>query len=711
MGEYSLPLGLRADLQKIHTGVATFTIHSQFARGPFTIKGKVDLSKNSWQAVFSTKSLSTACLQDLLPVYAPIEFKGRIEGNSSLSGSVIPFWVDYDSHIQTHSFAITYQGQPLIFPPNIANSLGTAIRLEGDLNHLQAIINIPNLAPPLRGSLRADLEAVRQKKSAVIKGHTLVTIPKGRRQQLDLHTPVELENRFTLNISPHRHSEDTTKIEFEFKGVPQKREITAVINDIKVTSSPLKIVIDGRRQQNNTIGYNLTMKNAPISFAKPGMSGKGHISIQGEGYFPDASAQNGRFKAALTIKEGSLDLKGVSLNKIKARFPISWPPNPAATQKGFLTIGQITDTNSNEAKATATLELRGATYTLNGRLTSPQLPGLLPVINLTSEIHKRFLATNLRITMPKSSFSSDLLHLPMLEGLQIKGDIALKTHLAISPNHLNGEAAIHLENCDIDQKSAALSVRGLVLDLNLPRLPEIISSPVPFTIKEVLAQDTRFTQGRGTFQFTSQEITVRHSTINWCGGRIYLMGTTFNHEGTSRNITVFCEGLRLSDLLQQLGIKRAYGDGRVNGKITMSISHGQVTLSDAFLYSTPGTGGTIRLNGDDLLLMGVPQGSPQYNELAFAGAALKEFKYRWVTLKLSPEESGSVLSLKMAGKPQSPLPFRYDANQHTFIRLQDTKGGINYPIDLDVNFHLPLNKIINYGRSFKDFFSDFSPSK
>ena len=72
-------------------------------------------------------------------------------------------------------------------------------------------------------------------------------------------------------------------------------------------------------------------------------------------------------------------------------------------------------------------------------------------------------------------------------------------------------------------------------------------------------------------------------------------------------------------------------------------------------------------------------------------------------LRLSTEAENLLLRLELDGKPAQPLPFTYNRQLGTFTRIEaKSKQGIDYPIRLDVNFRLPLNRVLHYGGFIKD---------
>ena len=116
----------------------------------------------------------------------------------------------------------------------------------------------------------------------------------------------------------------------------------------------------------------------------------------------------------------------------------------------------------------------------------------------------------------------------------------------------------------------------------------------------------------------------------------------------------------LAMVLEQLGAAQGSGEGAVNGVIPIRWSKGQLHFDRGFLYSTPGQTGTIRLQGTEMLLAGLPAGSPQHTQLDIATEALKDYIYNWAKLSLESEEDLLHIKLQLDGKPNRLLPFGYD---------------------------------------------------
>jgi len=115
------------------------------------------------------------------------------------------------------------------------------------------------------------------------------------------------------------------------------------------------------------------------------------------------------------------------------------------------------------------------------------------------------------------------------------------------------------------------------------------------------------------------------------------------------------------------------------------------------LYSTPGEGGAIQVisasfgQADDMLA------NAQAAQIELAREALKDYTYKWVKLNLTTQGELLKARLQMDGKPAKPLPFIYDKKLGAFTRIEAGAGSRFQGIRLDVNFSLPLNKILHYG--------------
>jgi hypothetical protein len=163
------------------------------------------------------------------------------------------------------------------------------------------------------------------------------------------------------------------------------------------------------------------------------------------------------------------------------------------------------------------------------------------------------------------------------------------------------------------------------------------------------------------------------------------------------HVTFYCDRLNLAQVLEQFGAASAEGQGSVNGRIPLQYAKGQIHFNDGFLFSTPGEGGKIHLSGTDILTAGIPPDTPQYVQMELAREALKDYDYSWAKLNITSQGEELLLQMQMDGKPAKTLPFVYSKDIGGFMKVEaNAKGSKFQGIRLDVNFRLPLNKLLQY---------------
>ena len=103
------------------------------------------------------------------------------------------------------------------------------------------------------------------------------------------------------------------------------------------------------------------------------------------------------------------------------------------------------------------------------------------------------------------------------------------------------------------------------------------------------------------------------------------------------------------------------------------------------------------MKGTEILTAGIPPGTPQYIQMELAREALKDYDYSWAKLNLTTEGEEFLLRLQFDGKPAKLLPFVYKKEIGGFVKVEAGGPGSRFQgIRLDVNFRLPLNKLMQY---------------
>ncbi len=187
---------------------------------------------------------------------------------------------------------------------------------------------------------------------------------------------------------------------------------------------------------------------------------------------------------------------------------------------------------------------------------------------------------------------------------------------------------------------------------------------------------------------------VERIMMNWCGGRVQAAGFYLNKEMETFSTTLFCDRIGYADLLGQLGVGRAEGEGALNGRLPLAISEDGLYFDDGFLFSTPGQGGILRFSNTDTIRRGMPA-VDQVAYLDYSLDALRNFSYNWTKLRFNTEEHNLLLALQLEGQPVSPLPYGYEGGK---IVKKLLGKGIQHPIRLDVNFRFPTEDIFRYSK-------------
>ena len=205
-------------------------------------------------------------------------------------------------------------------------------------------------------------------------------------------------------------------------------------------------------------------------------------------------------------------------------------------------------------------------------------------------------------------------------------------------------------------------------------------------------------QGDIHFQVEApHSILVEGCSFHWAGGRVGSQSFRVNPGVEDYTVELYCDRVELTQALEQFGMTQAQGGGTANGRIPVRYKDGALTFDNGFLYSTPGEKGVLRVQGTEILTAGVPPGTPQYGQLDLAAEALKDFAYEWAKINLHTQGRELVVSLQLDGKPAKPLPFTFDRDIGGFARVSaSSPGSVFQGIRLDVNFRLPLDRLLQY---------------
>ena len=264
---------------------------------------------------------------------------------------------------------------------------------------------------------------------------------------------------------------------------------------------------------------------------------------------------------------------------------------------------------------------------------------------------------------------------------------------------LSGSLQSQVVNAKVTVPESKLVIEGINMSLAMPALPEFRSAP---------GQQLRFAKlslgglaaRKGTIDFQIESLRsmlIEKVHFAWSDGKVDTQAMRISQGIEDYHIILYCDRLNLAQVLEQFGAAAAEGSGSVSGRIPIRYQQGKLSFDDGFLFSTPGAGGKIHLSGTEILTAGIPPDTPQYAQMDLAREALKDYDYKWAKLRLNSEGENLLLQMQMDGKPTKVLPFVYRKDVGGFVRVDAESEGSRFQgIRLDVNFRLPLNKLLQY---------------
>jgi hypothetical protein len=404
----------------------------------------------------------------------------------------------------------------------------------------------------------------------------------------------------------------------------------------------------------------------------------------------------------LTGGEALLPQQEVKIAGARVEFPLQWPPRSTG-KSGTFSVDDLQYRELILGGVSGKLHQTISGFAFKGIHASKLLPQLRFVFDGKFDLVQSgdyALDLHYSATGRKPETAIDLGKLvPAAGGITINGNFEAKGDLSITESGPSGKIRMNLANAKLQMAEQNIAIEGIQMDMLVPKLPEIRSAPrqiISFTNASIGALSLE--GGRIEFQLESaRSLFIEKSNFKWCGGNVDVPAIRIVPGADDYNLTLYCDRLNLARVLEQFGVAAAEGSGAVSGKIPLRYQKGQLNFDDGFLFSTPGEGGKILLKGTEVLTAGIPPGTPQYIQMELAREALKDYDYTWAKLNLTTEGETFLLRLQFDGKPAKLLPFVYKKEIGGFVKVEAGAQGSRFQgIRLDVNFRLPLNKLMQY---------------
>jgi len=489
------------------------------------------------------------------------------------------------------------------------------------------------------------------------------------------------------------------------KSVSKQKRCSIRMGSANLTSGIPEISIQGKGGNGEgTANYTVIVPDMKIaaeslSLRIPSVSLKGTADI----------GNTRKSEGILQFSDAEIKASKLSLQGIKGYLPLKFPGSGSG-KKGSLSAKTLQWDSQNLGSLSSAIQQKESGLVFEGKLRSGLLPGLvLGISGKTGRISPQVSAENdtrISFEIPEYKTSSDIdlgRFSAKTKGLTVnftpRGGLRFKADLNFGNDKLKSRLDSELSHAVIRFKDKDIAVEDLSVGFSMPDIFAGQSAhSQKFSFKKASFGKIVLNDGKAEFQLEpGGSLLIERSSFKWCKGNVNAQALRIFPGVSDYDLSLYCDRLNLAELMEQLGVASAEGDGAVNGRIPLEFRKGKIRFDEAFLFSTPGDGGTIHVTGAETLTAGIPQNTSEYAQIDLAKEALKNFDYQWARLKMVTEGEDLRLQLQFDGKPVDPLPFVYKKELGSFIRVEAGSQGSRFQgIRLDVNMLLPLNKILKY---------------
>ena len=210
-------------------------------------------------------------------------------------------------------------------------------------------------------------------------------------------------------------------------------------------------------------------------------------------------------------------------------------------------------------------------------------------------------------------------------------------------------------------------------------------APMFLRINSIDANGFPLKKMSASIRASEKSLLVIEASADICGGKVALYSLFLDPKTFNTGFTLFVDDVDTGDVLSHFKGFRGEASGKLHGKIKLFVREGgkALRLSDAFLYSTPGEVGKLRME----------DASPVTDNLALAGLddatranvanALTDLDYSALKLNLRrTDRKSATLSVNLNGSA--------------------TRGKTSVPVNLTLNFNGELEQIVNTGLRISD---------
>ena len=205
-------------------------------------------------------------------------------------------------------------------------------------------------------------------------------------------------------------------------------------------------------------------------------------------------------------------------------------------------------------------------------------------------------------------------------------------------------------------------------------------APLHVRGKSLVFDGFELTDVRAAVQASEDHLLMTEATAGFCGGKVSVYALNLAMKSLNAGFTLFVDGVDAGKVLSHLNGFRGTADGRLHGKVKLFVKEGgrAVRFSDAFLYSTPGEIGKLRLPDSENMVDCLTMTGMNADECRNLANVMTDMDYSVLKLDLRRGEGRSAtLSVRVAGSA--------------------TRGQLTVPVDVTLNFRGEIEQLLNLG--------------
>ncbi len=687
---YHIPFSIRAVPVFYENSLIPSRYRALITLTPFNQKldivAEYDILQGDGNVLINTVKLDLGVLS-----HAFAQFTGQVvagEISLSLAAEIKPDGINFLS-LDIPALAIKQNGFETGFEKE-----GGGIFLQTQQQEQRVFIKGLAIKQPVSLLINTDSEGLRldiNDNGAGLSGNLLYNLEKGAFSQ---EIPVKL-NRFPEGIITLNAAVQNEGI-WEFKAATQKSELEheIEIDGIKAGFLLNSIMVDAQGSDEgisadfNMEASSVKCRSSDIDALLSSVSYAGRVNMADEDGFA--------LDSLLKLKGDSLRVDDFYATDFQAQIPVQHPVKETEkTAGGFISINRMIYADYNLGSFASEVFNRSYGITLKG--SSKLVPKT--AFDVSGDLSLGFeqgfsFRTDVKVSDIGKYFEADIESISRdFKGISLKGRLEAVVGLDFEKGILKGTMSAKAQGLDVVLTDEDIEIKEMEISLEFEDLLELRSKPAQRAVFSGLrVGEIRTAGGEALFAVESADsVFVEKASIGWAGGQLYTYAVRIIPGLWDIDLILFCDRLKLKEILNELQIAEADGQGTVSGRIPLSIRAGDINIHDGFLYSEPGQGGRLKIK--DTESFGALDQSLQ---MSIAKDALKDFNYDWAKLTLNSSDDTLYMPFQVYGRPGSAMRYVYD-KKLGLRKTEDSRVEAKFEgIQFDINFRLPLNQLLGF---------------